>query len=99
MTTPHYKQAGRPLFPLGRTLITRGALATLERVNRSPAEFITRHQCGDYGDLVPDDIQANRDALRQGARILSAYDVGVCRVWVITEADRSATTILLPEEY
>lgn len=99
MTTRLYKQAGRPLFPLGRTLITPGALVALERVNRSPAEFLSRHLFGDFGDLEPADVQANKDALRHGARILSAYAVDVFRVWVITEADRSATTVLLPEEY
>jgi len=99
MTTQVYKQAGRPLFPLGRTFITPGALAALERVSRPPAEFLSRHLFGDWGDLDAADIQANRDALGCGDRILSAYAVGSFRLWVITEADRSTTTLLLPEEY
>jgi len=99
MTTQVYKQVGRPLFPLGRTFITPGALAALEGVSRPPAEFLSRHLFGDWGDLDAADIQANRDALGCGDRILSAYAVGSFRLWVITEADRSTTTLLLPEEY
>ncbi len=99
MTTQIHKQADRPLFPLGRTLITPGALSALERVSRSPAEFISRHLFGDFGDLCAEDINANRAAVRYGDRVFSAYVVDHLRVWVITEADRSATTVLLPEEY
>jgi hypothetical protein len=99
MTTQIHKQADRPLFPLGRTLITPGALSALERVSRSPAEFISRHLFGDFGDLCAEDINANKAAVRYGDRVFSAYVVDHLRVWVITEADRSATTVLLPEEY
>ncbi len=85
-------------FALGRTVITRGALAELthEDVQRA----LTRHLRGDWGDLCEDDKQANDDALRCGARLLSAYHTTTgLKFWIITEADRSATTVLLPEEY
>ncbi len=85
-------------FSLGRTVITRGALDALkgEDVHAS----IARHASGDWGDVCPEDKQANDDALKVGARLLSAYhtDSGQ-KFWIITEADRSATTVLLPEEY
>ena len=58
-----------------------------------------RFRPGDWGDLTPADQRANNEALAEGSRILSAYVVGDRKLWVITEADRSATTILLPEEY
>ena len=100
MTTPITQQAHRPWFPLGRLLITPGAQAALAQANRSPAEFIRRHQGGDFGELAEDDLAANRAALRYGARLLSSYVLDAdCTLWIITEADRSATTLLLPEEY
>ena len=67
---------------------------------RPPSTFLDRHARGDWGEVDVEDQQANQDALLHGERLLSAYrtSAGV-RLWVITEADRSATTILLPEEY
>lgn len=99
MTTNDFKQADRPLFALGRTVITPGAMAALEQLKRSPVEFLSRHQFGDFGDLHRSDVKANLNSLRDGTRLLSAYKVDSIRIWVITEADRSVTTILLPEEY
>ena len=85
-------------FPLGRTVITRGALDALDETDVRAG--IARHALGDWGDLCPDDKQANNDALSAGARLLSAYHTGAGRkFWIITEADRSVTTVLLPEEY
>ena len=85
-------------FALGRTVITRGALDALE--GEDVQAGIARHASGDWGDLCPEDQQANDDALRVGARLLSAYHTDCGRkFWIITEADRSATTVLLPEEY
>ncbi len=85
-------------FPLGRTVITRGALDALDETEVRAG--IARHAIGDWGDLCPDDKDANDDALRVGARVLSAYHTdGGQKFWIITEADRSATTVLLPEEY
>ena len=85
-------------FALGRTVITRGALDTLREEDVRAG--MARHTGGDWGDLCPDDKQANDDALRVGARLLSAYHTDKGRkFWIITEADRSVTTFLLPEEY
>jgi hypothetical protein len=61
--------------------------------------YIARHATGDWGDLCAFDRRQNEIALRDGYRVFSSYDVSAERVWVITEADRSVTTILLPEEY
>ncbi len=89
-----------PRFPLGRLLATPHALEALADSGQSPAEFLARHATGDWGDVGPDDWRLNGQALRDGTRILSAYHTtrGV-KVWIITEADRSSTCILLPEEY
>jgi hypothetical protein len=87
-------------FPLGQLVATPGALAALLDAGQSPAEFLARHQAGDWGDLCPDDRRLNNQALRQGTRLLSVYRTakGV-KLWLITEADRSSTCLLLPEEY
>lgn len=98
MTNQTINQA-RPLFALGQTLATPGALTTLEALNASPLAILSRHQSGDWGDLESEDKQSNEAALLNGGRIFSAYQFDAERLWVITEADRSATTILLPEEY
>ncbi len=90
----------RPLFSLGRTVATPGALAVIFDAGQSPRDFITRHVSGDWGELDPEDQAANREALELGLRIFSAYRASDgTKIWVITEADRSATTVLLPEEY
>lgn len=90
----------RPRFPLGRILATPGALAALDQSGDSAHGLLMRHATGDWGELCDDDKQANEAALGQGTRLLSAYRLGDgTKVWIITEADRSATTILLPEEY
>jgi hypothetical protein len=87
-------------FPLGRLLATPGALAALEEARTTAAPYLVRHSLGDWGDLGAEDIRANDRALITGARLLSAYTLATgVRVWVITEADRSATTCLLPCEY
>ena len=85
-------------FPLGRTVITQGALDALDEADVRTG--IARHAIGDWGDLCPEDKEANDDALLVGARVLSAYHTdGGQKFWIITEADRSATTVLRPEEY
>jgi hypothetical protein len=87
-------------LPLGRIVATRGALKVLEEAQENPAKLLRRHQHGDWGALHPFDIDANYLAVRKGLRVLSAYVLATeQRVWIITEADRSYTTILLPEEY
>ena len=89
-----------PRFPLGRVVATPGALRALEEANQNAFEFLERHQAGDWGELCDEDKRENEFSVRNGFRILSAYrtrhDV---KLWVITEADRSATTLLLPHEY
>lgn len=100
MTDTHDDIARRGLFPLGATYATPGALAALESSGVTAHEVLTRHQHGDWGDLNADDYQANDFALLDDTRIFSAYSLSSStRVWIITEADRSATTILLPDEY
>jgi hypothetical protein len=86
-------------LPLGRVLTTPLALKTILGAGGDPCTYVARHASGDWGDLCASDRRENRLALRHGRRVLSSYAVGEGRVWVITEADRSVTTILLPEEY
>jgi len=90
----------QPLFSLGQVVATRRALDALEEAGQSPSEFLTRHVRGDWGEVDQHDQQANDDALQDGSRILSAYvlTTGV-KIWIITEADRSSSCCLLPEEY
>jgi len=87
-------------FPLGRFLATPGALRAIRDTGRFAIDYLARHARGDWGDVCAEDWEANDQALEQGTRILSAYSLtsGV-KIWIITEADRSATTVLLPEEY
>ena len=87
------------LFPMGQTLATPGALRIMAQFGFLPADLLSRHTRGDFGVVCPEDAQANAEAIIQGSRILSSYVVGSQRIWVITEADRSSTTILLPDEY
>jgi hypothetical protein len=90
----------RPLFPLGAVLATPGALACLERCAANSTTFLERHQRGDWGDVSPQDSAENNRAVTARLRILSSYAMANGeRLWIITEADRSATTLLLPEEY
>jgi len=86
-------------FPLGRVVATPGALAELARLDINPLLLIGRHVSGDDGDLDAEDKATNVLALQTGARIFSSYLVGDVKLWVITEADRSSTCVLLPEEY
>ena len=86
-------------LPLGKVVATPGALKLLSEMGEDPFGYITRHATGDWGDLCAFDRRQNEIALRDGNRVLSSYEVPVGRVWIITEADRSVTTILLPEEY
>lgn len=100
MNSPCYPPADRPLFSLGQVLATPGALANLQQLGMSPLTLIQRHVHGDWGCVPIDDAEQNHLALRNGARLLSSYQLAAnTRLWVITEADRSATTLLLPEEY
>jgi hypothetical protein len=84
---------------LGRVMATPGALELLMRAGGHPFELLARHATGDWGELFAFDRHQNEVALREGYRVLSSYETPVGTVWIITEADRSITTILLPEEY
>ncbi len=87
-------------LPLGRVLATPGALKVLSDAGEDPFGHLARHASGDWGELDAHDRRENRRSLKHGWRVLSSYTVGEGRVWVvITEADRSVTTILLPDEY
>lgn len=89
-----------PLFPAGQLVATPGALALLELANQSPLEFLSRHLRGDWGDLCQDDKTENELSLKCGFRLMSSYQVtDTERLWIITGADRSVTTLLLPAEY
>jgi len=87
-------------FPLGQVVSTPGALRAFEAAGTEPTEFLKRHMVGDWGEVGSKDKKANDADLKDGGRLLSVYTLktGV-KIWIITEADRSATTFLLPEEY
>jgi hypothetical protein len=88
------------LFDMGNIVATPGAIAALVESGTSPVELLARHIAGDWGDVSREDKALNDQSVKDGSRILSAYllNTGVS-VWIITEADRSTTTFLLPEEY
>lgn len=89
-----------PKFRLGQVAATPGALEVLQQNNQSPWDFLSRHVVGDWGDLSDDDKELNDQALKDESRLLSAYKTtDGTKIWIITEADRSATTLLLPDEY
>ena len=91
----------KPKFELGQVVATPGALFALETAQVGGSEYLNRHMCGDWGEVDEHERAENELSVEKGFRILSAYTLprtGV-KVWVITEANRSATTILLPEEY
>ena len=98
----------KPLFSLGQLLVTPGALSTLEASGVHPLALVLgRHAVGDWGDLCQEDRALNTHSLANGMRIFSSYKLtrSTCdgttneAVWIITEADRASTTILLPSEY
>lgn len=92
-------------FPLGTVVATPGALALFETLTEqkvkgaTPVDLLARHVRGDWSEMNAEDRRANEDALKDGSRVFSAYSFNGAKFWVITEADRSATTILLPDEY
>lgn len=87
-------------FAPGQILATPGVLKALEDANESALPYLQAHLSGEWGILDEEDKQANDDALKFGDRLLSAYKLkDRTKIWIITEADRSATTLLLPDEY
>lgn len=90
----------RQPFPLGRTLATPGALETLETLGIEPSTLLDRHLACDWSDMDKEDQKSNREAVKNGSRVFSSYRLADdVKIWVITESDRSVTTILLPSEY
>ncbi|CAN7315492.1 type I restriction endonuclease subunit M [Variovorax paradoxus] len=114
------KPGSTPRFALGRVVATPGALELMHATNSNPFVLLAKHVTGDWGEIDPEDVVTNEDALEHGLRVLSVYrlplqsvvEKGAApvqpsqeaddhdnRIWLITEADRSVTTLLLPEEY
>lgn len=114
------KPGSTPRFASGRVVATPGALALMHATNSNPFVLLAKHVTGDWGEIDPEDVVTNEDALEHGLRVLSVYrlplqvvvkkgaaptqplqdaDEHDNRIWLITEADRSVTTLLLPEEY
>ena len=90
----------KPKFPFGQLVATPGALQTFEHSGESPLPYLQRHLAGDWGDVDEHDRVENEYSLQHGLRLLSAYSLSSGeRVWIITEADRSSTCVLQPEEY
>ncbi len=88
------------VFALGHILATPGALAALQKAGQEPGDFLKRHVACDWGDLSDEDHNENDSSLENGFRLLSSYRTNAGdKLWIITESDRSATTLLLPEEY
>lgn len=89
-----------PAFPLGEVLMTPGTHAFFMEHGLFPWEYLTKHQYLIWGDPMPEeDMQSNFDAIKYGGRIFTTYIVEGEKIWIITEADRSSTTILFPSEY
>ena len=89
-----------PMFHLGDVVATPAALNALQSCNVSPAQLLQLHVSGNWGSVDPEDTLTNDAAVSNGERILSSYRIGeYTRVWIITEWDRSVTTVLLPSEY
>jgi hypothetical protein len=88
------------IFSLGRTVATPHALQALAQQGITPLSLLKRHASGNWGDVPPDDAQANHVALKSGSRLFSSYHLGPDdRIWIITEADRSVRRLLSPSEY
>ncbi len=87
-------------FPMGQVVATPGAINAMNDAGDHPNDFLFRHATGDWGEVPREDAELNDLAVIEDSRILSAYFTksGV-KLWIITEVDRSSTTILLPEEY
>lgn len=90
----------KPRFALGQVVATPGALEALETAKQTPVELLQRHLVLEPGELDEEDQQTNLGAVASGERVFSSYLLNDgTKIWVITEADRSSTCLLLPEEY
>ena len=97
--SPEKRPVPKILFEMGQVVVTSGASYELHRIERHPVQLLARHATGDWGRLPEQDIEENARSLKHGFRLFSAYNIEDSRFYVITEHDRSVTTILLPEEY
>ncbi len=85
---------------LGQIVATPGAIQALDEAGEAPLEYLARHAAGDWGEVGAEDWKENDLSVKEGFRVLSAYTLSTgTKIWIITEADRSATTLLLPDEY
>lgn len=90
----------QPRFPIGQLVVTAGVDELIRHGRLNPSAYLARHLSGDWGDLCDEDRHLNDAALKSGDRLLSSYRVAPdLKLWIITEWDRSVTTLLLPEEY
>lgn len=96
-----HRKRGKIMFEMGLVVITNGINDKLDNVrfNKELKVALHRFTCGDWGEMEQEDIEANNEALRNGERLFAAYKTSEGKIWIITEADRSATTILFPDEY
>ena len=96
----HMSKLPGPRFPLGQVVATPDALFAMAEADQDPKNFIRRHVAGDWGEMPPEDAEENERSVAEGYRLMSAYTLKTgTKIWIITEADRSVTTILLPENY
>ena len=96
----HEECTRRPRFSLGMVVATPSAIAAAAAANDVLMRYVARHVLGEWGDLPPEDVRANERALKDGSRLLSAYHLrDNTKIWIWTEADRSSTCVMLPEEY
>ena len=107
---PLSRATRKPRFALGQVVATPGALRLLQQTNTDALALLTRHVTGDWGDICAEDAQENALSVVEGFRLMSVYALPLSdrvatntdpreRVWLITEADRSVTTLLLPRDY
>ena len=95
----------KPKFNLGKLVATPGSIDVLAKSQQSAESFLRKHQMGNWGDICREDAELNNQAIaheghpEEQSRVLSSYKVGANSIWIITEWDRSVTTVLLPSEY
>ena len=99
MSAPPTERPRTARLPLGHVVATPGALALAREHGLDVVALLHRHRAGDWGDVSEHDAQANDRSVQNGTRVLSAYQTRGGKLWVLTEADRSATTVLLPSDY
>lgn len=99
MQTHNNQNPNKALFPLGQIVATPSAISLLKKLNTDPRELLVKHVTGDWIEMEQEDQESNESAIQYDCRVFSAYTLSDNKFWVITEADRSSTTVLLPEEY